>query len=88
MTIGPHIETFFGLELEHFDKSSGIKNESLALRIEIDYDAADDGATILNALEDVASDPKAKDITALVIGTWKSPFSISDTPFICSYLLD
>ncbi len=82
MTIGSHIETFFGLELEQFDKSAGIKNESLALRIEVDWEAADEGSTILSVLDAVVSDPKAKDITALIIGSWEEAFDTSVQPLI------
>lgn len=82
MTIGSHIDTFFGLEIEHFDKATGIKNESLALRIEVDYDAADEGETILSVLEAVLNDSKAKDITALIIGTWEEPFDVEVQPLI------
>ena len=82
MTIDSHIENFFGLELEQFDKSTGIKNESLALRIEVDWEAADEGVTILSMLEAVVSDPRAKDITALIIGAWEEAFDTGVQPLI------
>lgn len=77
MTIGSHIESFFGLNLEQFDKTKGIQDHSLALRIEVDYDAADNGETIVETLQAVANDPKASHLTALIIGCWEEAFDTS-----------
>jgi hypothetical protein len=82
MTIGSHIESFFGLNLEQFDKTKGIQDESLALRIEVDYDAADEGETILETLQAVANDPKANNLTALIIGCWEEAFDTTAQPLV------
>ncbi|OUS30327.1 hypothetical protein A9Q99_06305 [Gammaproteobacteria bacterium 45_16_T64] len=54
----------------------------MALRIEVDWEAADEGKTILSILEAVAADPKAKDISALIIGAWEEAFETGIQPLI------
>ena len=82
MTTGSDSRLFFGLELEHFDKAKGIQSESAAIRVELDYDAAEDGETILAVLEAVAADPKAKDIKALIVGNWEEAYDYSVQPVV------
>ena len=82
MTIYAHIGKFYGLDIEEFDESSGIRDASLALRIEVDWNAAENGEEIEDIISAVAEDPKAKDVKALVIGAWEEPFDTTAQPLI------
>jgi hypothetical protein len=73
MTIGTHIDTFFGLPVVDYEGDASTTNdpEAVAWRISDDRDSKDEFARAFEALSDVGADR----IRALVIGYWGEAYS-------------
>lgn len=78
MTIGDNVPEFFGLNVEIYSEQKGIRNPlKTAYKLMVDYDEADDGVKITDKFLSFISDPEAKNVTALVIGSWEESFDNS-----------
>lgn len=82
MSLYEHIDEFYGLRIEAFDHKKDIQDGVLALRVEVDYDEAEDGLTMLSVLTALANDAKAGQIQALIVGVWEEAYEESAQPFI------
>ncbi|WP_165220088.1 STM4015 family protein [Aquisphaera insulae] len=80
MTIGEHVETFEGLPVHDFDPDEGINDpEGMAYRLSVEYDAAEQGATMTGTLAAFLEDPAAARVEAMVIGPWEEVYDSSNS---------
>ena len=82
MSTGYELDHFYRSDLEHFNSKTGIANERHAIRVAVDYDAAEAGKKLLGRVERLLKDPKASAIKALVIGEWEEAYDTSIQPVI------
>lgn len=82
MAIYENIETFWNLPVEAYNPEKGIQNESAAIRLGVDYEAADSGAKLITLLKQLTADPKAGAIKALVLGEWEESYETGASEFI------
>ncbi len=82
MTISDAIETFAGRKIEEFDPEKGIQTISSAIRLSVDWDAADKGTTLSSLFGKLLADPQSTQIEALVIGSWEEPHDPGIQTFI------
>lgn len=71
MTVGNNLEIFCGKVVEDYDPATGIADpDNIAYRIRISYDEYDSDVTIEGKIEQFANDPKAAQVTELIIGAF------------------
>ena len=70
MAIYEYETRFFNLNIETYQKKDGI-NPDKAVKIEVDYDASENGEKIKDRLLDLVEDPKVGELKALIIGPWE-----------------
>ena len=71
MTIDENIQQFAGLPIQQFSPgATTCVLQNVAVRLEVDWDAHDSGASFESIFSELVADPKCADITALVIGDW------------------
>lgn len=77
-----HIETFYGKPVAQFDPKGGDIDPSNALKLSVDWEAAEAGQTMLSMLQSLAAHPKASAVEALIIGVWEEAYETSAQVFI------
>jgi hypothetical protein len=82
MTIGTYIKEFNGLEIEAFDKEKGVQDVAKAIRLEVDYEAAEDGVEMLGVLASLKQDPKASEVSSIILGAWEEAYEVEAQQFI------
>jgi hypothetical protein len=70
MTIGTNIDKFNGKKVVVYDPENGIQDTKVAYKIFVDYDDFEKGKKIETLLETFSNDPKASQVTEIVIGCW------------------
>ncbi|MCE0557872.1 STM4015 family protein [Motilimonas sp. E26] len=87
MTISSHIERFYDLPIEQFDADKGVQNANAAIRLEVDYDAAEDGAEMIDVLARLINGPKVNQIQALILGCWEEAYE-NDAGIYVDFLVE
>lgn len=71
MTIESHVEEFGGLRVRDYVPAKGIvAPTTTAYRIALDYDELEAGANIVDLLGQLLDDPRAAQLSKLVVGLW------------------
>ena len=70
MTIHEHTEVFAGKSVIQWEEGADFDPDANAVRITIDYDAAEEGKTWASAFAEFLDSPGAPSTTALIVGDW------------------
>jgi len=70
MTISENLTKFYDRAVVDYDPDTGLADSSAAVRLRLDYDAHEDGATFTDLYARFIKEPAVGGVEALVIGTW------------------
>ena len=75
MGIHEHVDKLMGKPVREYDPERGIKDPGgTVYRLSIDWDAKEEGATLMGLLAQFLDDPKAAKVSGLIIGPWEELF--------------
>lgn len=71
MTINENLTEFMGLRVEDYDPAVGLHDAGrTAFRVRVDWDQRDSGGSTAALVEQLAREPAAAELRALVVGAW------------------